>query len=647
MTMITPSYLGETIEYSSLHACRSTLEDPTAVLWRMGSKRALSTVGMIGPVEATWPASGDIRLRSKVILLGDAKPVGMNRGENPNSGTLCFANWNLASVISRTPEVLVTSSFLDSTILATFHYHGTGSPPEWCDVDLLWQGNTSPAQARIPFPAAGARCFDAKGRHLVNESVLAAESVFGVRIVAFLDNRAHATLRFILWDGKHEADSASVPMIAPLGSNRIEIRLVDHLPRIRRMLASADALDSFVSVELDAGRFDAARLRIARYSSELSKDSQTGTVSLLQTSRSGLCAEDVPKLNAQAIRLDAACEEPLMLAPFDVSSPGIWSFPADCLDPGPWLIYPAKGSPVLFRPILWTIKSNEKTPSYAITTSLSSVANITDPHARLEALQAAIHSLALDFDHSDWSIVEQLASELYHLPLCTLDVWRAFSRLPEGVTALALRTGGLPTGFFERFSSEMPCVWETIPLNVWVESMRAYLVYREKKPEIIPELGGRVEAIASLHPSLRALLEVAQTRCTGFPTESVRLAQSGALNFTNILFVGNDSPFQILLRDRAEATWPTDLKDEILLARTSSIGRLLRSGEPWFRDVVVNLPILLAALMVTNSVNGWSEPHKLRALRKYQDFCPEWFFEAFDLTVARCIADQVIDGLRS
>ena len=32
MTMITPSYLGETIEYSSLHACRSTLEDPTDIL---------------------------------------------------------------------------------------------------------------------------------------------------------------------------------------------------------------------------------------------------------------------------------------------------------------------------------------------------------------------------------------------------------------------------------------------------------------------------------------------------------------------------------------------------------------------------------------------------------------------------------------
>ena len=35
MTMITPSYLGETIEYSSLHACRSTLEDPTEVKRRI------------------------------------------------------------------------------------------------------------------------------------------------------------------------------------------------------------------------------------------------------------------------------------------------------------------------------------------------------------------------------------------------------------------------------------------------------------------------------------------------------------------------------------------------------------------------------------------------------------------------------------
>ena len=42
MTMITPSYLGETIEYSSLHACRSTLEDPTAALTAIFGKVGVS-----------------------------------------------------------------------------------------------------------------------------------------------------------------------------------------------------------------------------------------------------------------------------------------------------------------------------------------------------------------------------------------------------------------------------------------------------------------------------------------------------------------------------------------------------------------------------------------------------------------------------
>ena len=50
MTMITPSYLGETIEYSSLHACRSTLEDPTldgAATWATANLNLLGTSGAV------------------------------------------------------------------------------------------------------------------------------------------------------------------------------------------------------------------------------------------------------------------------------------------------------------------------------------------------------------------------------------------------------------------------------------------------------------------------------------------------------------------------------------------------------------------------------------------------------------------------
>ena len=51
MTMITPSYLGETIEYSSLHACRSTLEDPTKLFAAMLLYRATGVASTRGDEE--------------------------------------------------------------------------------------------------------------------------------------------------------------------------------------------------------------------------------------------------------------------------------------------------------------------------------------------------------------------------------------------------------------------------------------------------------------------------------------------------------------------------------------------------------------------------------------------------------------------
>ena len=64
MTMITPSYLGETIEYSSLHACRSTLEDPTPGIGR--NMRSVSVFeNCLQKLRAPWP----------LVVVGDAPQV--------------------------------------------------------------------------------------------------------------------------------------------------------------------------------------------------------------------------------------------------------------------------------------------------------------------------------------------------------------------------------------------------------------------------------------------------------------------------------------------------------------------------------------------------------------------------------------------
>ena len=71
MTMITPSYLGETIEYSSLHACRSTLEDPTELPFVMVS--AIVVGGVFGYFLDRW-------LHTKPVLMLILGGVGFYAG---------------------------------------------------------------------------------------------------------------------------------------------------------------------------------------------------------------------------------------------------------------------------------------------------------------------------------------------------------------------------------------------------------------------------------------------------------------------------------------------------------------------------------------------------------------------------------------
>ena len=98
MTMITPSYLGETIEYSSLHACRSTLEDPTA-----GLGYYAEIPGVIFDVQRTGPSTGMPTRTQQSDLLsvaflshGDTKHVVLLPGSVKECFEFGYEAFNLA-----------------------------------------------------------------------------------------------------------------------------------------------------------------------------------------------------------------------------------------------------------------------------------------------------------------------------------------------------------------------------------------------------------------------------------------------------------------------------------------------------------------------------------------------------------------------
>ena len=88
MTMITPSYLGETIEYSSLHACRSTLEDPTA----QGRAQSVYTAGntssgangvvISATVTGATPATTQLTVGGQAVFLslGTGNTIDVSQG---------------------------------------------------------------------------------------------------------------------------------------------------------------------------------------------------------------------------------------------------------------------------------------------------------------------------------------------------------------------------------------------------------------------------------------------------------------------------------------------------------------------------------------------------------------------------------------
>ena len=89
MSMITPSYLGETIEYSSLHACRSTLEDPT--IERIQSQANQGTYHFIDNYDRALMHSGRIidDLMDKVYDTERRVPV---RKMNEDHGMIAVNN---------------------------------------------------------------------------------------------------------------------------------------------------------------------------------------------------------------------------------------------------------------------------------------------------------------------------------------------------------------------------------------------------------------------------------------------------------------------------------------------------------------------------------------------------------------------------
>ena len=619
--------------------------------WRPLKTRGYLGASPAGPLEMWYPATGDVKFRSRMVIL-PANAITTMDFTDARSGQIRLEHWGALKAVLVTSGVTAVVTCNTNNLSIGLKVASSDSVPEWVELDVYWPQTPVPARVRLPYPARGARAFDAKGRELLSGSLLSANRLLGVRILCLagaMSSLSRMSLEFRLsGNGK----SSLFPITMPDQSLHVEIRLQDYVSEIAQLLANDDRPDASVEAVIRIGREISTKLCIARYESRLVREN--GRVYLDASGVRGISVEELATLPVMAKRLESPGEEAIRLSGFTSQgvATGAWDFAPEHREPGSWLIFPPVDASLSFRPTIWPISGDAITEG-AIATAIG----FPEEVARTIALDKALETLSLNFLDDGWADVERLVAQLGHLPLVTLDVWRCFARSPKGMAALVIRFSNLPIGFIERFASELPFVWETVPFIAWLEAMKnlkrqCNAWYGPAGAALLAShLDNRIAELTSYHPALYTVLGVARAAATGeTPPEIQSFRQLGVDAMGAILFLGEDCPLQKLLRSHADTDdvgvqWPVYFKNGKLRTLThAKYSPFFCKVDLGFHDSVVNLPILLAAQVAANDSEEWfGDPDLIHELRKHIAFDPDWFTEAYFWTTARCVAGGLLD----
>lgn len=610
------------------------------VNWHPLGGKSHSLAEPLGPTVMWHSAKGEVNGRARMLVLPSVAQVRLEPGD-ATSGSIRLVNWGAMSIRVDHPSIVFTQRRDGNDLVAELQVCDHELIPEWFIAEVHWPHSAHPARIRLPFPVRGVRIFSSSGE-LAPGTLQAASQLAGVRLVFFGGSPAtlpHMSLKFRLVGKRNVIDRVVAP---PAGSMRAEIRLQDYSTEIAHLLANDDRPDARVEVSAQIGGDTYPCLNVAHYACRL--DRTEHCVLLEGGASSSITLETQEALPVLALRLDSPEDEPLNLEFVSLEDPdrGAWNFNPEGRDPGAWLIYPATDSPLVFRPTLWSVDGDDSDSE-----GLAGAIGISDPKRREEELNKWIAALSGDFLDSGWEHVKLIADQFGHLPLVTLDLWRKFAHSDRAMAALALRYSPIPYSFIDRFASEMSFAWEAVSFDAWKQAVnnlhhQCKLSYKDAS-EIVFEthLRSRLREITSHRPILRWSVFLARAAALGEQPQELHFFNSLSEEIIDqILFGADDNPWQGLMRRHAEDQWPEDFRAQVVRARQDKIfARFLRPNNEGYRDGVANLPVLLAAQALTGDNSEWfNDPSLIHKLRKHIDFDPDWFENAYNWSVARCVS---------
>lgn len=634
------------------------------VVWTTANRAAISVAlprAHVGPIDAWLTADGAHVRRFRMVLLPEMATLKFCSGSDDRSGAIELKGWSVENVDVSTA---VSASLVRTEGTVKVELSTVERPPTFVSLRLSWTCSPHPLRITLPFPATGARFTLSTGEELSRGDSVSVARMEGV-LVQVLDRNPNLPQKYKLvaeLSGSGPRLRIEQP-IAVGNDGSGELRLLDIKAVLQGLLCQSDELDAKLSLRVETGVKSLAEVNVIRYDVDLQRHELQAALTTAHIQR--LSAEQLQAVKLCALPLLRAefVEQELAQASSDDVPVGRWDLAGLGAKGGPWLVVPTHDSGLVVRPMFYAGTESVAADQLVVSPCpLGQAMAIGALEDRIKALDSVVAVMAEDYDHVSWKLVERHYAVLNHLPLSTLDYWRAFARLPAACLAVLLKLSHDMPKLAGRMRDELGVVWELVPgaalRNAFscLHQSWARQLGPEQNTTVNVVVGRIFQDLAAAEVCLVDWVELtlfqAGTERTELLMQLLGEVQAGARQLAERLWAGQDSLLQrYLLRTHVDDEyWPEfDLADALIkklhLRAPQALSQLINvlgddprklfwvptQGQtgPYAKNVkqdAANVPLLCGLLsQLAEDARPWWTPTEIDQIRQLRAFAPAWF----------------------
>ena len=648
-----------------------------------GSGSQIDPARYCGPVELQVFEDDERIGRFRFILVSAHSSERFLSGTSAEDASVEFSGWGFADLAVESDRAEM------GALRKTAQGHAItlqvlSTPPKDVLVHLRWPESPRELRVWVPFPASGGRAFDVEGTPVVSGSVMSLRHAAGVRILIFDQNPDQPKKYEVELELRGDpvlgrSDSSLSRRMVPIVKGFAEVRLLDLYGEIEALLSLSSELDARVELRLMVGGKRNFSMSVSRY--DVALRPKVMAVALEDEDLRRVQLEQVQGCEVVASPILRPAEAPRVLSQSmsEGAPSGVWSIEGLRPEFAPWLVYPAPGSALEFRPLCigggFASEDDAATADPLPACALAVAIRLPDAAARLAAIDAVLVAMGDDFDHDSWSMLDGLWSAFGRLPLCSIDTFKVLATRPEVVVAMLFRSE-LPAaqlgGHVRELKRQLGMTLELVGITVWRRAIEKFShAWTKRLGDDLAKLSvpillkDRLKAVVDELPALQLNMEWLQFECLNeYPPAVLQLQKDIAANrgvHITRLWQGEDSLLQrLLLRVHADdVAWPEArfFKDKAIRAfgdavlRIPSLNKQLKLLESFFwlengdfKLSVANVPVLCALWCALDlSLDWWRDAGSRLAMQRLRAFDPQWFEEAYRHAFAASIGLGLIE----